>query len=111
MPPRTEDQRFDIKIDPVTNKVKHKTGGLSLFDKSDHEFSSNWWVIPAGTDLPDDFEVSKDLTNGKFEGHYTIRALKDIDLDGWKKTLKEWAEDEAILEVEYFNNSLTVKEG
>jgi hypothetical protein len=38
----------------------------------------------------------KDLTGGKFKGHYTIRALIDMPLSEWKKKLTEWADEHAV---------------
>lgn len=102
-PPRTDDQIFDIKIDPTTKQIDHKSGGLSLFNKPKFENSSDWWVIPAGTVLPAGFTVTKDLTNGIFKGHYSIRSLKSLHIDEWKKTLKDWAEENAIHINQYRN--------
>jgi hypothetical protein len=70
------------------------SGGLSLFEQP-HAQRSDWWVIEAGTELPPDFEASQDFTNGKLEGHWTIRAKKNMHIDIWKKTLKEWAKRHA----------------
>ena len=96
MPPRKQDQVYDVKIDEKTNEIDHKSGGLSLFHAPDFSFGSDWWIIPGGTPLPHGFTVSKDLSDGKFKGHYTIRALSDVRLDWWKSTLKKWAEEHAI---------------
>jgi len=105
-PPRDEDDRFDIKIDPDTKKIDHLSGGLSLFNRPNFEHGTNWWVIPAGIDLPPGFTVTKDLTDGKFKGHYSIRALSDIDINDWKKILKEWAEENAVHISEYLNKDV-----
>lgn len=105
-PPRTDDQLFDIKINPRTNYIDHKSGGLSLFNKPKFENSKDWWVIPAGTDLPPGFTVSKDLTDGVFKGHYSIRSLRNIHLDEWKKILKKWAEENAIHISKYRNKGV-----
>lgn len=96
MPPRTDEQVYDVKIDPKTNKIKANTGGLSLFSSPNYSFGDDWWVVPQGVPLPSGFTISQDLTNGKLRGHYTIRTMKDIPLDLWKKTLGEWAEKNAI---------------
>lgn len=96
MPPRQSDEVFDIKIDPKTNVIDHKSGGLSLFNVPNYAFGSHWWIVPAGTQLPYGFTLSKDLTSGKFKGHYTIRAMADMPLSVWKKTLLEWANENVI---------------
>jgi hypothetical protein len=96
MPPRSEDQVYDVKIDPETNIIDCKSGGLSLFDEPNFNFGPDWWVIPKGTCLPPGFTISKDLTGGKLKGHYTIRSLSNIHVDTWKKILKEWAEENAV---------------
>jgi hypothetical protein len=96
MPPRTADETYDVKIDPVTRMIDHTSGGLSLFDSPDFSFGPDWWVIPAGTELPPGFTVSKDLTNGKFKGHYTIRSMNDIHEDVWKRELASWANEHAV---------------
>lgn len=85
-----------MRIDPVTNKIDAKSGGLSLFHAPDFEFGSDWWVIPADTPLPFGFTVSKDLTNGVFKGHFSVRAVSDMHVDVWKTTLREWAEKHAV---------------
>ncbi len=103
MPPRTEDETYDVKINPKTGMIDSKSGGLSLFNAPNYSFGSDWWVIPGDTALPPDFTISKDLTNGKFKGHYTIRSMLDIHKDIWKKTLREWAEEHAIHISEYQN--------
>lgn len=105
-PPRTDDQLFDIKIDPHTKMIDHKTGGLSLFDKPRYENSLDWWVIPAGTNVPPGFTVSKDLTDGVFKGHYSIRSLSSIHIDEWKRILKKWAEENAVHINEYRNKGV-----
>lgn len=105
-PPRDEDERFDIKINPDTKIIEHMSGGLSLFNKPNFENGTNWWVVPAGIELPPGFTVTKDLTNGIFKGHYSIRALSDIHIDDWKKILKEWAEEHAIHISEYLNKGV-----
>ena len=95
MPPRTEDQVFDVKIDPVTRLIDRQSGGLSLFATPNLTFSLNWWVVPAGTELPRDFTLTKDLTGGLFRGHYSIRAQFNMHEDIWRKTLLEWADRHA----------------
>ncbi|MDH5325471.1 MAG: hypothetical protein OEZ68_15260 [Gammaproteobacteria bacterium] len=102
-PPRTDDQVFDLKIDPDTNLIDHNSGGLSLFNKPKLENGGDWWVIPAGIDLPRGFTVTKDLTDGVFKGHYSIRSLESIHIDDWKNILKKWAEENAISLKEYRN--------
>jgi len=106
MPPRTEDQRYDMKIDPVTKIIDNKSGGMSLFNSPNMAFSPNWWVIPRATALPPGFTVSKDLTDGVFKGHYTIRSLRPIKLDLWKKILLEWAEENAVHINEFRNKGV-----
>lgn len=96
MPPRNEDQVYDVKIDPKTNMIDCKSGGLSMFDCPNFNFGDDWWVIPKGTVLPPGFTISKDLTNGKLKGHYSIRALSNIHIEAWKSILKKWAEENAI---------------
>lgn len=96
MPPRGEDQVYDVKVDPKTNVIDSKSGGLSLFNSPNFAFGQDWWVVPKGTPLPPGFTISKDLTDGKFRGHYTIRSLSDIHVDIWKRTLKMWAEEHAV---------------
>lgn len=96
MPPRTDVQVYDVKIDPKTKKIDSKSGGLSLFNTPNFSFGKNWWFLPKGTPMPPGFTVSKDSTNGKFKGHYSIRSLSDIHIDVWKKTLKQWAEKHAL---------------
>ena len=95
-PPRTEDQVYDVKIDPKTDKIKSKSGGLSLFNKPNYSFGQNWWVVPKDTPLPPGFTITKDCTNGKFKGHYSIRSMNDIHVSQWKKVLKEWAAEHAV---------------
>ncbi len=102
-PPRNDDQIFDIKIDPNTKMIDHESGGMSLFDKPRFNNSKDWWVLPEGTKLPPGFTVTKDLTDGVFKGHYSIRALSTMHIDTWKKTLKEWAESQAIHINDYRN--------
>ena len=75
--------------------------GLSLFNTPDFSFGPDWWVVPAGTLLPDGFTLSKDLSNGKFKGHYTIRALLDMHESVWKRKLAAWADQHAIHIKEY----------
>ncbi len=77
-------------------KVICKTYLISIPKLPDYAFSNDWWVVPEGTCLPPEFTISKDSTNGKFRGHYIIRALTDIHIEVWKTTLKEWAEKNAI---------------
>lgn len=101
MPPRDEDQVYDVKVDPETGKIDCKSGGLSVFNTPNYSFGSDWWVLPKGTPLPVGFTISKDLTGGKFKGHYTIRSMSDIHVDVWKRKLKEWAENNAIHINEY----------
>lgn len=96
MPPRDITQTYDLKIDPVTNLIDAKSGGLSMFDSPNYSFGPDWWVVPIGTKLPPGFTISKDLTDGKFRGHYTIRSLSNIHIDKWKAALKEWAEEHAV---------------
>lgn len=95
-PPRTEDQIYDLKIDPDTKLIDYKSGGLSLFNKPKLENGGDWWVIPAGTNLPHGFTVTKDITDGVFKGHYSIRSLESIHIDDWKRILKKWAEENAV---------------
>jgi hypothetical protein len=101
MPPRKEEQTFDVKIKPENGNIDHTSGGLSLFNTPNYGFGSDWWVIPAGTQLPPEFTLSKDLTDGKFRGHYTIRALLDMQPAVWKKTLADWADKHAVHIKEY----------
>jgi len=101
MPPRREDQVFDVKINLQTKMIDHKSGGLSLFIAPNYSFGVDWWVIPSGTRLPSEFTLTKDLTNGKFKGHYTIRALADMHERAWKRKLIEWADKYAIHINEY----------
>ena len=95
-PPRTDDQIYDVKIDPKTQKIDCKTGGLSLFNAPNYSFGNDWWVVKEGTQLPLGYTISKDATNGKFKGHYTIRSMKDIHIEEWKRVLGEWASKNAI---------------
>ena len=46
--------------------------------------------------MPPEFILSKDLTDGKFRGHYTIRALIDLPVNIWKQKLAKWADEHAI---------------
>jgi len=101
MPPRKAHEVYDVKIHPVTKIIDHRSGGLSLFNAPDFSFGPDWWVVPAGTRLPDGFTISKDLTNGRFRGHYTIRALVDIHESVWKRKLAAWADEHAIHIKEY----------
>lgn len=96
MPPRGEDQIYDVKINEKTGFIDHQSGGLSLFNAPNYSFGSDWWVIPVGTQLPLEFTLSKDMTNGKFKGHYTIRALSDMHESTWKRKLAEWADKHAV---------------
>jgi hypothetical protein len=96
MPPRKITEKWDVKIDPKTNKIDPASGGLSLFNSPDFDFGPDWWVLPSDTPLPPGFTLSKDLTNGVFKGHFTIRAIHELHVEVWKKTLKEWAEAHAI---------------
>ena len=88
-PPRKEHEVWDVRVDPVTHKIEAKSGGLSLFNAPNFEFGPDWWVIPGDTPLPPSFTVSKDLTNGVFKGHFSIRAIHDMHVDVWKKALRE----------------------
>ena len=81
--------------------IDHTSGGLCLFNAPDFSFGPDWWVIPAGTKLPEGFTVSKDLTDGKFRGHYTIRSLTDIHESVWKQKLAAWADKYATHINEY----------
>lgn len=101
MPPRKADEVYDVKINPTTRMIDHRSGGLSLFNVPDFSFGTDWWVVPAGTQLPDGFTISRDLTNGKFKGHYTIRALFDMHESVWKQKLATWADDNAKYFKEY----------
>lgn len=101
MPPRKENEIYDVKVNPRNGIIDHRSGGLSLFDTPDFTFGQDWWVIPAGTELPEGFTLTKDHTNGKFKGHYTIRSLADIHESTWKQTLAEWADKYAIHINEY----------
>ncbi len=96
MPPRREDQTYDVKINSASGLIDHTTGGLSLFNNPNYGFGQDWWVIPLGTKLPPEFTLSKDLTDGKFRGHYTIRALFDMHESTWKRKLSDWADRHAI---------------
>lgn len=96
LPPRDEDQTYDVKLNPVSGLIDRTSGGLSLFNAPNYGFGPDWWVIPAGTRLPPEFTLSKDLTDGKFRGHYTIRALVDMPVTTWKKKLSEWADEYAV---------------
>jgi len=96
MPPRNETQTYDVKINPKNGFIDHTSGGLSLFNTPNFGFGPDWWVIPAGTKLPPEFTLSKDLTDGKFRGHYTIRALVDMPVTTWKQKLTEWADRYAV---------------
>ena len=102
-PPREAPQVFDVKVKPVAGRliIEPKTGGLSLFDAPGRRAGEDWWVVQRGVALPHGFTISKDLTDGVFRGHYTVHALKEIDVDTWKKTLGEWAEEHAIHIDEY----------
>jgi hypothetical protein len=95
MPPRTEEQAYDVKVDTSTGLIDHRSGGLSLFDKPNLDYSDDWWLVPAGTKLPPGFTLSKDTTGNKFRGHFSIRALHDMPIDLWKKTLADWANNHA----------------
>lgn len=97
-PPRQVPQVYDVKVREVAGRlvIEPKTGGLSLFDSPGRRAGEDWWVIPKGTFLPHGFTISKDLTDGVFRGHFTIQSLKEIDVDVWKKTLGEWAEEHAV---------------
>lgn len=101
LPPRKEDQVYDVKIDPQTGLIDHRSGGLSLFNAPNFSFGDDWWVVPAGTLLPPGFTLSKDTTNGRFYGHYTIRALADMHETRWKHAMLEWADRYAIHISEY----------
>ncbi len=96
MPPRNEDQVYDVKVNPKNKMIDHTSGGLSLFSIPNYSFGPDWWVVPAGTILPPEFTLTKDLTDGKFRGHYTIRARQDMPLIVWKQKLVEWADKYAI---------------
>lgn len=67
-----------------------------MFNNPNYEFGADWWVVPAGTILPPEFTLSKDLTDGKFRGHYTIRALVDMQETAWKRKLSDWADKYAV---------------
>ena len=101
MPPRTDDQIYDVKLKPNSKIIDHTSGGLSLFDMPNYNFGADWWVIPAGTILPPEFKLTKDGTNGKFKGHYTIRAKADMNINIWRQKLLEWANKYAIHINEY----------
>ncbi|MGH1470365.1 MAG: hypothetical protein ACRBCS_04185 [Cellvibrionaceae bacterium] len=102
-PPRSEDQLFDLKIDPKTKQICQESGGLSLFNQPKFNNGNDWWVIPMGTNVPQGFTVTKDLTDGVFRGHYSLRSLRSIHIDEWKKILRDWAEEHAIHIEEYRN--------
>lgn len=97
-PPRETPEKFDLKVDEQFGKIiiNHCSGGLSLFNKPDFRSGKDWWLIPKGTVLPPGFTITKDLTFGKFHGHYSIRAKEDIELDVWKEKLGKWAETHAV---------------
>lgn len=42
MPPRKEREVFELKINPNTGLVDHRSGGFSLFNKPVLDFSSDW---------------------------------------------------------------------
>jgi hypothetical protein len=96
LPPRTDGQVYDVKINPRTGLIDHTSGGLSLFAVPDFSLGPDWWIVPAGTELPKEFVLTKDLTNGRFRGHYTIRAQFDIDQELWRRKLLDWADTYAI---------------
>ena len=98
LPPREAPQKFDLEVTEQFGKliINHRSGGLSLFDKPDLRAGRDWWVIPKGTILPSGYTLSKDLTGNVFRGHYSIRALRDVDVELWKLTLGRWAEQNAI---------------
>jgi hypothetical protein len=97
-PPREAPQKFDLKVKEIYGKtvIDHKSGGLSLFNKPDFRSGEDWWMIPKNTPLPPGFTVSKDLTGNVFTGHYSIRAMSDIELAKWRNDLGVWAENNAI---------------
>jgi len=95
-PPRSQDENYDVKIHPIANVIDRNSGGLSLFQAPDFSNGRDWWVIPKDTALPAGFSITKDLTKGKFKGHFSIRSLSDIHVDLWRRTLKEWADENAI---------------
>jgi hypothetical protein len=78
-------------VDPDTRIIDRTSGGLSLFATPNLTFSPDWWVVPVGTKVPDGFILTKDLTDGVFLGHYTVRSLYDIHEDIWRSKLLEWA--------------------
>ena len=106
-PPRNEGQTYDVKLNPNNGLIDRKSGGLSLFNTPNYKFGGDWWVIPNGTRLPPEFTLSKDLTDGKFRGHYTIRALIDLPVNIWKQNLAKWADEHAI----HINQYKKVKNG
>jgi len=101
MPPRTREQVYDIKLLKDSKLIDHTSGGLSLFNTPNYSFGSDWWVVPAGVRLPPEFTLSKDLTDGVFRGHYTIRAMKDMSETTWKRLLIKWADEHAVHINEY----------
>lgn len=90
-----------VKINPLTKMIKHDSGGLSLFDAPNYSFGYDWWVIPAGTMLPPGFTLTKDLSDGKFRGHYSIRAMEDMYVEIWKQKLLECAKKFVVNIKEY----------
>ena len=65
LPPKKSDETYDVKINLKTGLIDHKSGGLSLFNTPNYRFGPDWWVVPAGTKLPPEFTLSKDLNEWK----------------------------------------------
>ncbi|WKE64630.1 hypothetical protein PVT67_13255 [Gallaecimonas kandeliae] len=90
MPPRTDDQTWDIRIYDKNGVqfVDARSGGLSLFNYRNPRFGNFWWKLPKGTKVPSGLHISLDDGGRDGKHHFTVRPLMDMALTTFIEKLK-----------------------
>lgn len=66
--------------------VVGREGGISTFDKPlPHE--PNWWLIPAGTELPSELIIRRDHATFDGRTHYSLAPAFDMPLTSYRRSL------------------------
>ncbi|MEY4582665.1 MAG: hypothetical protein RL701_7368 [Pseudomonadota bacterium] len=66
--------------------VEANSGGISTFDKPIAS-ESNWWLIPAGTELPSELGVRRDHTGPDGRTHYSLYPAFNMPLTSYRFAL------------------------